>query len=695
MEWAIGVDVGGTFTDFYLHNTTTGSFYIGKTPSTPHNPAEAIVTGLLDICKKHNVALDSISRLSHGTTVGTNTLIQRSGSKVALITTKGFKDLLEIGRQTRPHMYNLHTDFPAPLVDRDQRFELSERMDFNGDVIIAPNKSDIEEVIDKVIHSEANACALGFLFSFINPKHEREVAELIRQKAPGLVISLSSEVQPEFREYERLSTTVLNAYLQPVMGVYLKTLEDGVKESLPNANIGINQSNGGLMSPERARKFPVRTALSGPAAGAVGASFIAQQVGRKNIITLDMGGTSADVAMIQDFKVSISFDRDVAGFPVRQPSVDVETVGAGGGSIAWFDRDDLLKVGPASAGANPGPACYGLGGTSPTVTDANLILGRLSPRGLLDGSMQLDPNAAVNVFKPIAEHLGFQTEHTAHGVLGIVVANMVRTIRTISVERGYDPRQCVLMPFGGAGPLHARDVAINLGISEMIIPAAPGIVCAQGLLVSDLKEDFVVSRRLALTDKALPELQKVIRDLETSARNWFTRENITPDARNLKLSIDARYTGQNFELSVPLAEGKKIEVSNLNQVQVIHQKFCEVHELAYGYASKSDPVEIINIRLTAIAKLFEFSSKNSPNNTPPPPKADGERPVVFENPDKPTIAKCFNRASLIPGQEIHGPAIIEQLDTTTPLYPGDIAKVSDDGHLIISISSESGIKDGQ
>ena len=695
MEWAIGVDVGGTFTDFYLYNTTTGSFFISKTPSTPHNPAEAIVTGLLDICEKHNVALDSISRLSHGTTIGTNTLIQRSGSKVALITTKGFKDLLEIGRQTRPHMYNLHTDFPAPLVDRDHRFELSERMAFNGDVIIAPNKSDIEEVIDKVIHSEAKACALGFLFSFINPEHEREVEKLIRQKAPGLVISLSSEVQPEFREYERLSTTVLNAYLQPVMKVYLKTLEDGVKETLPNANIGINQSNGGLMSPERARQFPVRTALSGPAAGAVGASFVAQQVGRKNIITLDMGGTSADVAMIQDFKVSISFDRDVAGFPVRQPSVDVETVGAGGGSIAWFDRDDLLKVGPASAGAHPGPACYGLGGTSPTVTDANLILGRLSPRGLLDGSMQLYPDAAVNVFKPIAERLGFQPEHTAHGVLGIVVANMVRTIRTISVERGYDPRQCVLMPFGGAGPLHARDVAINLGISEMIIPAAPGIVCAQGLLVSDLKEDFVVSRRLALTDEALPELQKVIRDLETAASDWFTRENIMPDARNLKLSIDARYTGQNFELSVPLAEGKRIEVSKLNQTQSIHKKFCEVHELAYGYASAADPAEIINIRLTAIAKLFEFSSKNSGNNTPSPPKADGERPVFFENPDKPTIAMCFNRASLVAGQEIHGPAIIEQLDTTTPVYPGDIAKVSADGHLIISISSGGGKKNGQ
>ena len=694
MEWAIGVDVGGTFTDFYLHNTTTGSFYISKTPSTPHNPAEAVVTGLLAVCKKHNIALENISRLSHGTTVGTNTLIQRSGSNVALITTKGFKDLLEIGRQTRPHMYNLHTDFPAPLVNREHRFELSERMDFNGDVITAPNKSDIEEVINKVIQSEAKACALGFLFSFINPEHERDVAKRIRQKAPGLVISLSSEVQPEFREYERLSTTVLNAYLQPVMSVYLKTLEDGVKNNLPNANIGINQSNGGLMSPERARQFPVRTALSGPAAGAVGASFIAQQVGRKNIITLDMGGTSADVAMIQDFKVSISFDRDIAGFPVRQPSVDVETVGAGGGSIAWFDRDDLLKVGPTSAGAHPGPACYGLGGTSPTVTDANLILGRLSPRGLLGGSMQLDPDAAVNVFKPIAERLGFKPEHTAHGVLGIVVANMVRTIRTISVERGYDPRQCVLMPFGGAGPLHARDVAINLGINEMIIPAAPGIVCAQGLLVSDLKEDFVVSRRLPLTDESLSELRNIFQDLETRASDWFDREDIKSNVRNFKLAIDARYTGQNFELSVPVTEGKTIEVSKLNEAQSIHQNFCEVHELAYGYASEADPVEIINVRLTAIAKLFEFSTKTSANNTPPPPKADGKRPVFFENPDKPTIATCFNRTSLVPGQEIRGPAIIEQLDTTTPVYPGDIAKVSADGHLIISISSKGGKNDG-
>ena len=694
MDWAIGVDVGGTFTDLYLHNTKTGAFHIGKTPSTPHNPAEAIVTGLLDICKANSVSLNQINRLSHGTTVGTNTLIQRSGSRVALITTKGFRDLLEIGRQTRPHMYNLQTDFPAPLVNRQHRFELSERIDSDGKVLNSPNEAEIENVIDQVIKSGAKSCAVGFLFSFINPIHERQVANLIKKKAPNLIVSLSSDVQPEFREYERLSTTVLNAYLQPVMGVYLKTLEDGVTKHLPNANIGINQSNGGLMSPARAREFPVRTALSGPAAGAVGASFIARQVGRKNIITLDMGGTSADVALIQDFKVSISFDRDVAEFPVRQPSVDVETVGAGGGSIAWFDRDDLLKVGPASAGAHPGPACYGLGGASPTVTDANLLLGRLSPRGLLAGSMKLDPDAALSVFEPIAERLEFKPEHTAHGVLGIVVANMVRTIRTISVERGYDPRQCVLMPFGGAGPLHARDVATSLGINEMIIPAAPGIVCAQGLLVSDLKEDFVVSRRLALSDENLSVLNQIVSDLGKNAEEWFEREHIAAETRNMRLTIDARYTGQNFELSVPLAEGKQIKVSELTSVKEIHKKFCEVHELAYGYASNDDPVEVINIRLTAIATLFEYSAKQARKNDPPPPKATSEREVYFENADEPIVTPCFERNSLLPGQEIRGPAIIEQLDTTTPIYPNDIAKVTADGHIIISISREDGKSNG-
>ena len=533
MTWTIGVDVGGTFTDFYAADETSGTIYVDKTPSTPANPAQAILDGLTRLCEKHQIEFASIDRLSHGTTVGTNALIQRKGSRVALVTTEGFRDLLEIGRQTRPHMFDLQMDHPAPLVEREHRIELSERVDAEGEVIKSANTDQINAVVDAVLDSGAEACAIGFLFSFRNSSHEEQVAQAIGQRAPHIALSLSSEVQPEFREYERLSTTVLNAYLQPVIGQYLQTLETGVTEFAPAITLGINQSSGGLMSPARARKFPVRTALSGPAAGAIGAAFIARQTNRENVITLDMGGTSADVALIRNFEVDLAFDRDVAGFPIRMPCVDVETVGAGGGSIAWVDRDELVKVGPISAGADPGPACYGSGGDQPTVTDANLVLGRLSPRGLLDGDMGLDVALARQAFEPLSKRLNFTTERTAHGVLGIVVANMVRTIRTISVERGHDPRDFVLMPFGGAGPLHARDVALSLGIREMIVPAAPGIVCAQGLLVSDLKEDFVVSQRFELNDAGTAALADALSELNRRASQWFDDEN-APDQGRLQ-----------------------------------------------------------------------------------------------------------------------------------------------------------------
>ena len=339
MGWTVGVDVGGTFTDFYAANDQTEKFHVYKTSSTPSNPANAILNGLDAMCVKFDIPRDGIERVSHGTTVGTNALIQRMGSRVALVTTKGFRDLLEIGRQTRPHMYDLQRDHPSPLVDREYRIELNERIDAQGEIVRAPSVEDIDAAVDEVIAAGAGACAIGFVFSFRNDSHEQAFAKALRKRAPEIAVSVSSEVQPEFREYERLSTTVLNAYLQPVMWHYLKTLEAGIAKLAPNASLGINQSSGGLMSVQRSREFPVRTALSGPAAGAVGAAHVARQTRCRNIITLDMGGTSADVALIRDYSVDLAFDRDVAGFPIRMPSVDVETVGAGGGSIAWFDRD--------------------------------------------------------------------------------------------------------------------------------------------------------------------------------------------------------------------------------------------------------------------------------------------------------------------------------------------------------------------
>jgi N-methylhydantoinase A len=685
MSWTIGVDVGGTFTDFHASDDATGAYHVAKTPSTPANPAEAILTGLVALCDQYDIPLGEITRLSHGTTVGTNALIQRSGGRVALITTEGFRDLLEIGRQTRPHMYDLQKDHPAPLVDREHRIELGERVGAQGEVVRAPTDEAIAAAVEEVIQTGAVACAIGFLFAFRNPEHEQKVAKILRARAPAMPVSISFEVQPEFREYERLSTTVLNAYLQPVLGDYLRTLQDGVAERAPAATLGINQSSGGLMSPERAREFPVRTALSGPAAGAVGAAHVARQTGRRNVITLDMGGTSADVAMIRDYKVDLAFDRDVAGFPIRLPCVDVETVGAGGGSVAWFDRDGLLKVGPISAGADPGPACYGRGGERPTVTDANLLLGRLSSRGLLDGDMGLDPALSRSAFQSLVDQLGFTHEKTAHGVLGIVVANMVRTIRTISVERGHDPRDFVLMPFGGAGPLHARDVAISLGIQEMVVPAAPGIVCAQGLLVSDLKEDFVTSRRFDVDAAGMMILADALAGLDARAGDWFKRENAPDEGRQLRLVVDARYVGQNFELAVPVATGATLGASDIPDPIRMHAAFREAHDIAYGYASEDDPIEIVNVRLSASARLYVERDTVAPARSTVEPTPNGQRPVFFDG-EAAVEAALFSRDGLESGQIIQGPAIIEQLDTTTPIYPGDRAEVTPDGHLIITIA---------
>ena len=418
---------------------------------------------------------------------------------------------------------------------------------------VALARDDMSRTVRKVVSSGAEAVAVCFLFAYVNPDHERQVGAAVSDCSAGLPVSLSSEVQPEFREYERFSTTVLNAYLQPMFRDYLGQLSGRIAEAYEGAALGIYQSSGGMMSVETARRFPVRTALSGPAAGAVGAVHVARSCGRPNLITLDMGGTSADVALIRDYRTGIGHDRSVADFPVRLPMVDIHTVGAGGGSILWFDKDGLAKVGPQSAGADPGPACYGRGGTEPTVTDANLVLGRLGGEGLIGGRMALDVELARKAFAPAAKRLGYSVEKTAHGLIGIVTANMVRAIRTISVERGHDPRDYSLMAFGGAGPLHAGDVARSLGIRHVLVPAHPGILCAQGLIVSDLKEDFVQSRRMPLAAASLKDLRAILKHLQERVADWFEAEGVGKRGRTVEAVLDLRYVGQNFELPVGLA----------------------------------------------------------------------------------------------------------------------------------------------
>ncbi len=684
MAWMVGVDVGGTFTDFYAFDDESKNTVVHKIVSTPDNPADAIIEGLRTLASEHNVPVDAMARLAHGTTVGTNALIQRLGRNVAVVTTDGFRDLLEIGRQVRPRMYDMQLDYPAPLAKRSHRFEVVERIDATGSVLKPLNDAAVAEAVEAVRASGAESCAVCLLFSFLNPAHERRIGEALTAAMPELFVSLSSDVQPEFREYERFSTTVLNAYLQPTVARYVAQLGEALKSDAPKAAVGINQSSGGLMSIERTRSYPIRTALSGPAAGVVGAIHAARLSDRPNVVTLDMGGTSADICLIRDLTAGLSVGREVADFPIRLPMLDINTVGAGGGSIAWFERDGLLKVGPASAGADPGPACYGRGGDQPTVSDANLILGRLSPDGLLGGSMPIDLAAARQAMQPIAERVAFTLERTAHGVLDIVVANMVRAIRAVSVERGHDPRDYTLMPFGGAGALHATEVARSLGISEILVPHAPGILCAQGLVVSDLTEDFVSSARIQIDDENIPEVQACADALHKAAETWFQSENIPPERSAVSLSLDMRYVGQNFELRVAAEDTGSANVQ-LPEAASLRALFFEAHELNYGYYNPQDPFEVVNVRLTARGRL---------DRPPPPqvaavasiePSAVGTRSVWFDA-DKPVNTPVYSRETLQPGHVIQGPAVIDQLDATTLVFPGDEATMDAGLNLLLDLS---------
>lgn len=680
----IGVDVGGTFTDFHILDTLSTQTTVFKVSSTPDNPALAIVDGLRELERQGVVALDDIRRLCHGTTVATNALIQRRGGRVALITTQGFRDLLEIGRQIRPHLYDLQTDQPEPLVPRERRLEAPERLLATGQVLRPLDASAAEEIAAAVAAAGVDACAVCLLFAFLDPGHERTLAAAL--EAQGIPVSLSSEVQPEFREFERMSTTVLNAYLTPVMVRYLQTLETSLQQLAPRAVVGINQSSGGLMSVRQARRFPVRTALSGPAGGVVGAAHVARLADRPDVVTLDMGGTSADVCLIRDFEAGIAFDREVGGFPVRLPAVDVNAVGAGGGSIAWFDAGGFLKVGPTSAGAKPGPACYGIGGTQPTVTDANLLLGRLSARGLLDGRLPLDVDLARRAYQPVADRLGVSVEVAALGCIDIVVSNMVRAIRAVSVERGHDPRDFALMPFGGGGPLHAEAVARELGMAEVIVPLYPGILCAHGIVVSDLKENFVRTCRVRLDPSASAVLEGSARSLLEQAAAWFEAEEIPAADRRCELSLDLRYVGQNYELPVPVQADALLATGDETVLHALVSDFGAIHEKTYGHQDPAAPVEVVNLRCVARGVLQRPQQVAGAAACTTLPEPCGHRLVWFDR-SGPVQTPVFERSELQPGQEIAGPAIVQQMDTTTLLHPGSTARVDAALNLLLRISA--------
>ena len=674
----IGVDVGGTFTDIAIGVPEENRLVLHKTPSTPDQPDRAIVEGVSAALSEHGIAAADVVLLAHGTTVGTNALIQRKVGKVAVVTSEGFRDLLEIGRQIRPKVYDMHTDFPDPLVPRKLRLEVAERTRADGVQHRALDEAAVRAVGERLRSVGADCVVVCFLHSHLHPANEARAAEILREVMGNQSrVITSAEVYPEFREYERFSTAVLNGALLTVMDGYLDRFTRAVESLGIACEPTVSQSAGGLMSVSMAREFPIRSALSGPAAGAIGAAQRAALAGFGDIITLDVGGTSADVSLLSNGEPALVASRRLAGFPLRLPTLDVNAVGAGGGSIAWIDRDGLLKVGPGSAGADPGPACYGRGGEEATVTDANVLLGRLPSGALLDGRMAIRRELAEAAVDRLAERLGLERMETAHGIVRVASAVIVKAIRTISIERGHDPTAFALFAFGGAGPLHAGDVAQELGIGRVVIPPNPGILCAEGLLGSDMAADFV---RFDLTrfDADLREvLARRVGELGGQVREWARREAVADGDLGAAWSADIRYVGQNFELSIPFDAGS----IDADTIEHLAADFHAAHERAYGFAQADEPMELVSLRVKATGRRDKPALPELPSGRTPA-AASGTRDVMFAGGTW-SEAEIWRRDALVRDQVIEGPAVVDQMDSTIPLFPGDRARVDAWGNLVI------------
>lgn len=658
-ELLIGVDTGGTFTDFVL--VRGDQVRVHKVLSTPDDPARAILRGLTDLGVEGD-----LSALVHGSTVATNAVLERKGARTGLITTAGFRDVLEIGRQTRPKLYDLRVVKELPLVPRPLRVEVVERLDERGGVLVPLDPASLESAIQALKAAAVESVAVCLLFSFANSDHERAVADAAR--AAGFHVSASFEVLPEFREYERTSTVVLNAYVGSLMDGYLGRLQSALPDGTA---LRIMQSNGGSISAETAQREAARTLLSGPAAGVVGAAFVADASGYPQAIGFDMGGTSTDVALI-DGAITETTDGTIAGFPLKLPMIDINTVGAGGGSIAWFDSGGALRVGPVSAGADPGPAAYGRG-TEPAVTDANVVLGRLIPETFLGGTMTLDVERSRRSLAGIAGRLGTTPEDAALGIIRIVNANMEAAIRVISVERGHDPRQFTLVAFGGAGPLHACELAASLRIPRVLIPGSPGVLSALGMLVADIIKDYVQTVMVTAEDAA-EVVEPVFAQLEASGLADLTREGLPESEIIIERYLDLRYWGQSYELIVPF-EGV---------ISGAVAAFHAAHERRFGYADRSERVQVVNARVKARGATTRPAVERLAEVDAAVPEPVTVRPVVFDGPDGAIAVDTpiYDRASLLPGIVLTGPAIITQYDTTTVLPPAWRASMDLAGSLI-------------
>ena len=680
----VAVDIGGTFTDLVSYSESSGLRY-SKSLTT----YDALARGVFACIGLAEIALGDVATLVHGSTIAINTVIQRTGARAGLITTKGFGDVYAIGRSNRPDAYNLAFEKAVPLISRDMIFEVDERMRANGEILRPLRRDSVEEAVRRLIALKVDAIAVVLLHAYRNPAHELAVRKIIEAAAPGVYISLSHEILREFREYERTSTTVLNAYIGPVVANYVKNLSDDMRSASFRGSFRIMQSNGGAISAEAAAIRPVTLMESGPVAGVIGCAKLARDLGLANAISFDMGGTTAKTSLVENGETRIVAGYHIGGLdtghPMMLPVVDIVEIGAGGGSIAWIDAGGGLKVGPISAGSSPGPVCYGAGGERPTITDANLALGRLDPLNFLGGQMALDADAARRAIKrTIADPFGMSVEGAALGVVKIADAKMSLAVREVSVAKGFDPREFALIATGGAGPLHAASIARELSIPTVIVPELPGAFSALGMLACDLRHDYVRTMILDLRTIDAAQVDAVFDEMTAQADASLARDGAAPRDRRFIRSFDMRYQGQEYTLTTALRAGS-VDVEAL---QAARCAFDALHQAQYGHSAPQEPVEIVNLRLAAVgmagdARPFRTKEIDARLRTGAP---KGRRIVFF---DKGAIeCPVFDRHALAPEKEISGPAIIEEQSSTTIVHPGDRAKLLETGPIMIAIGAD-------
>lgn len=689
MAWRIGIDIGGTFTDVALVDQASGRIGVAKVPTTPGDLTRGVVGALETAMGRYNIAAADVELLSHATTVVTNAILGESGARAALITTRGFRDVLELRRSARGNLYDLFQDPPALLIPRRRRFEITERIGADGAVVTPLAEDEIDSLLATLKQSRVEAVAVALLFSFLNPEHERRLGARLRNEL-NVPVYLSSEVLPEIREFERTSTTAVCAYVGPILSSYLERLLEATSaKALPPLHV--MGSNGGMLEAAEVMAMPALAVESGPAAGVVAATLVARQTGRPDLLSFDMGGTTAKASLIRGGQYETTPDYEVGGgssmsrwmhgtgHPIRVPVIDLAEVSAGGGSIAWVDRAGALHVGPKSAGAEPGPVCYGRGGSEPTVTDCNLLLGYLDRQSLLGGELAIDHAAAEAAVRArLAEPLGMDTRSAAAAVIDVVNHAMAEALKIVSLQRGHDPRDFVLAAFGGAGPLHAAALADELGIAEILCPPIPGVFSALGLIGTELKRDYVRTFYTSTATADPVAVEAAFAELEREGGGMLERAGVPPAQRRFERSVDARYARQSYELVVPVP-ARRFDKAALEELA---KGFHDRHRTTYGHDNRAEPVQIVSLRVSAIGGVPPLTISDKPS----PSAGNGvkaKRQVWFRQTGA-VEATIYDRRGLAAEWQAHGPAVIESIESTILVPPGWQARMNEDGFVLLT-----------